>query len=98
VRSNAKSITLTTGYPEVFDLKKEVFNENEEKSSGYIVCSVVSFAVMGFGSTFAAKPVSPQNQQVVVRFECDALASSIGPLDGSVGAPRCRPLHRVLRS
>ena len=32
---------LTTGYPEVFDLKKEVLNENAEKSSGYIVCSVV---------------------------------------------------------
>jgi hypothetical protein len=26
----------------VVALKKEVFNENPEKSSGYIVCSVVS--------------------------------------------------------
>jgi len=32
----------STGYPEVVALKKEVFSENAEKSSGYIVCSVVS--------------------------------------------------------
>jgi len=32
----------------VFASKKEVFNENAEKSSGYIVCSVVSLGSGGF--------------------------------------------------
>ena len=48
-------------------------------------------AVVGFESTFAAKPVLSKNSQVVVRFECDALASSVGPLDGSAGAPALPP-------
>ena len=65
--------------------------KTKRKAAATLSVLLLVLAVMGFGSTFAAKPVSPQNQQVVVRFECDALASSIGPLDGSVGAPPLPP-------
>jgi len=44
-------------------------------------------AVVGFESTFAAKPLLAKNPQVVVRFDCDSTSSAVGPLDGSVGAP-----------
>ena len=44
-------------------------------------------AVVGFGGVFAAKPVLATNPQVVVRFDCDVFSSTVGPLDGSVGAP-----------
>jgi len=52
-------------YPEVFDLRNRVFNENEEKSSGYIVCSVVSFGSDGFWEHVRGKPVSPPKTKQV---------------------------------
>jgi len=48
-------------------------------------------AVVGFESTFAAKPLLSKNLQVVVRFECDAINSSVVSLDGSAGAPDLPP-------
>jgi len=65
--------------------------KTQRKAAATLSVLLFVLAVVSFESTFAAKPVLPQNQQVVVRFECDALASSVGPLDGSVGAPALPP-------
>jgi len=65
--------------------------KTQRKAAATLSVLLLVLAVVSFESTFAAKPVLPENQQVVVRFECDALASSVGLLDGSVGAPTLPP-------
>src|SRR5438445_13894466 len=67
-------------------LKKRCSMKTQRKAAATLSVLLLVLAVVSFESTFAAKPVLPENQQVVVRFECDALASSVGLVDGSVGA------------
>jgi hypothetical protein len=43
--------------------------------------------VVGFRGTFAAKPVSAKNAQIVMRINCDQESANLFSSDGSAGAP-----------
>src|ERR1700737_1031947 len=44
-------------------------------------------ALVGFRGTFATKPVSAKNSQIVMRINCDQESANFFSSDGSVGAP-----------